>query len=228
MPFSHELLGVAEHIPDIRHEVGLLDVVALGCVLEFATALNRFRYHSKYDADDQGAIQDLEQESLSRTFFRVIMKTFGHRYVLNIGGALVHPAHVWQSILVRFAVVIVGYMNLKAKEVRKEPGLTPEALEKQLRLHFQTDYPHLLPAFNAALSDAPVPLELLWDGPTIKVIQRTDASQSFLRAAGGMEYRSNRDWPLWRDDLFLNCEPVNKFYEEHWPHEESDDEDAAA
>lgn len=170
-------------------------------------------------------MHDLEQESLSRTFFRVIMKTFGDRYVLNIGGALVHPTHVWQSILVRFAVVVVGYMKSKHQELFKEPGLTPLALESKLRAHFQMDHPHLLPAFNAALEDDPVPLELLWDGPTIEVIQRSKTSESFLRAAGGLELRSNRDWPLSRDDTFLTCEPVNKFFERDWPHDDDSDEE---
>lgn len=200
-------------------------MISLGCVLEFATPLNRFRYRKDYDPDEPSAVHDLEQESLSRTFFRVIMKTFGDRHVLNIGGALVHPTHVWQSILVRFAVVVVGYMKTKHKELFKEPGLTPLALESKLRGHFQTDHPHLLPAFNAALEDDPVPLELLWDGPTIKVIQRSKTSESFLRAAGGLELRSNRDWPLSRDDTFLTCEPVNKFFEGDWPHDEDSDEE---
>lgn len=223
---SYPFLDVAPHIPDMREEEGLLDVIVLGCVLEFATALNRFCYTQSYNPDDEDTIKDMEQEHLSRTFFRAIMKAFGSRYTLTLDRALVHPTHLWQSIMVRFAVVIVGYMKAKAKEVRKEPGFTPKALEKQLRLHFQTDHPHLLPAFNAALDDSPRPCELIWDGPTIKVIQRTAAFESFLRAAGGLEFRTHYNWPLCRDDLFLKFQPVNKFYEDDWPHEDSDSDSA--
>lgn len=137
--------------------------------------------------------------------------------------------------MVRFAFTVLRYMQHKAEAVRKEPGFSPEALETQLRLHFQTDHPHLLPAFNAAVNDkarngsVELPeLELLWKGPTIKVIRRGDAGESFLRVAGATELWSTRDWPLTRDDVFLAPEPVNDFYEGEWPHENSDDEDAAA
>lgn len=203
---------------------GLLDIIALGCVIEFATALNRFRYRGTYDPDAEQTVRVLEQESLCRSLFRVIMKTFGSKYTLNIEGRLTHPAHLWQSILVRFAVVVVGYMKTEERVVKKEPGLTSEKVEKQMRLHLETDHPHLLPAFNAGLKESPPPRELLWDGRPIQIIARPAAMSALLRASGGMEYRDSQDWPLHRDDVILNADSVDAFYEDAWPHEDSDDD----
>lgn len=225
---SSSLMQGAEpspHVPNMLTHCGVFDVINLGCIVELNAALDRARYKSDYREDDEKKLRDLEQESQSRTFFRVIMKTFASKYFLKVGPTVEHPTLIWQSHLVKFAVVVLGYMKAKFNIVRKEPGLTPEALETRLRLHFQTDHPHLLPAFNAAITDIPAPRELDWAGPPVRVLRRTNVSMPLLRASGSGERRKGFHWPLHRSDDQLNQAPVDAFYEGAWPHDDSDDDE---
>ncbi|KAF7965100.1 hypothetical protein HWV62_45719 [Athelia sp. TMB] len=215
----------APHIPDMRTHNGLFDVIVLGCVIELVAVLDRMRYVTGYREDTEEKLRDLEQESQARTFFRVIMKTFATQFFIRVGSELEHPALFWQRHLVRFAVVVVAHMKVQSKVVRKEPGLTAAAVEGRLRFYFQTDYPHLLPAFNAALENDQHSRELDWPGPQIRVMRRTDGSLPLMRMAGVKEYRSGAAWPLERASDTMIDGPVNKLYAGHWPHEDSEDDD---
>lgn len=55
------------HVPDMRTQDGFLDVVALGCVLEFATALDRARYDERHDPSSQQARAAITRENQART-----------------------------------------------------------------------------------------------------------------------------------------------------------------
>lgn len=173
-------------MPDIRTADGLLGVIAVGCVLEYAAALDRDRYLSAYDP--QTNIPQLTEEGHARTRFRVIMKTFGIRYTTSIGGITVHPYYIWNRILVRFGAALATYMQTARGKAPKVPGVEPASVTAAVRAHLRSDHPHLVPCFEQDLKDRPT--TLTWDGPQIIITPRS------IDDASVMEAREWADDPL--------------------------------
>lgn len=206
----------------MEEEEGLLDMIAVGCVLEFATALSRTRYAPEYDPNSDEACEEHSQESQARTFFRVIMKTFATKYGLFIDDKMVHPSYLWQHILVGFAAAVVAHMHAKKKVVVMAPGVSPGTVEDALRLHLQVDHPHLLAPFNAALGEDPPRKALSWDGPPINIAPKTSAYEQLLQAVGIREKLDLAKWPIRVAGVDSGIEGVDKYYQTEWPGEASD------
>ncbi|KZP24898.1 hypothetical protein FIBSPDRAFT_950925 [Athelia psychrophila] len=127
-----------------RRAGGLLDVITLGCVLEFTTALGSDRYGNDYDPSSDSVASDLEQENLARTWFRVIMKTFTSRFFTVIEGTIVHTLYIWESILVGFAAAVVRHMKSKQKVVEQVHKRGLKEVAAALSLHLELDHLHLV------------------------------------------------------------------------------------
>lgn len=171
----------------MRRQDGLLDFIGVGCVVEFATALNRERYAEGYDPTLTSSVEDLAGECQARTMFRVIMKTFATKFTTVIKGKVVHPSYVWQKILVQFAAAVVAHMEARSDEAEGSPGRTPIAVQEALRRHLQLDHPHLVAPFDAALKEDPKPASLTWDGPRIKIRRKGPVFDKVMGAMGAVE-----------------------------------------
>lgn len=214
---------------------GLKDVIALGCILEFATALSLDKYSEDYDHAAQASLQDFADERQARTFFRVIMKVFATKYTTLINGTVVHPSYVWQKIMIRFAAAFVTHMKAKEPLVEPVPGRTSLTVEQALRRHFELDYPHLVSPFQAALDEVPAITSLTWEAsppkdaslaksvarsPRIQIRRKTAIFCKMLKAAGIVEALDYEPFPLYPNGIQSGIEEVNQYYQRVWPTEE--------
>lgn len=196
---------------------GLLDIIAVGCVLEFGHALSRARYARTYDPSSDDACEEFAQDIQARTFFRVIMKVFATKFGLLIDNKIVHPSYLWQRILVGFAAAVVTHMVAKGDVAPMAPGMTPTTVQEALRLHLQVDHPHLVAPFNAALEEDPSRKSLTWDGPDIIILPKTNAFQQLLRAARIREQLDLKNWPIRHPGIASGIEAVDQYYLAEWP-----------
>lgn len=203
-------------MPDMQTEDGLLDVIGLGCVLEFHTALSRARYTRNYDPGTDKACFDYTEESLARTWFRVIMKMFATKCTLVIDHRIVHPSYLWHQVMIGFAAAVVNHMKAKQKDVILSPGVTPATVEKALRAHLALDHPHLVTSFDAALKATPAHTSLTWDGPHIQIISKSSAFLQLLHAVGIPEQEDLVTLPLRAVGVRGPQEIVNKYYKGVW------------
>lgn len=205
---------------------GLLDVIAVGCVLEFTTALSRSRYEAQYDSGTDAARALRVQENQAREWFRVVMKVFGSQHLILSRGAIVDVSTIWQSVLVRFAIAVIHHMKQKHKDIPRSPGVTPPAVEKAFRLHLRIDHPYLIPAFEEGLKMAQL-THLSWpmaEHPLDAVLPKSRSCHHLLHVLGISE--EAREIP----SLSLSLttlqgaqamrKTVNGFYRVAWPGED--------
>lgn len=183
------------HVPVITTQEGLLNVLSVGCVLEYTTPLSRARYEKGYDYDSDAARALRLQENQAREFFRVLMKVFGTKYMVFAREQLVDVSQVWQEVLVRFAVAVVNLMKEKAGVTPRADGVNTATVTQALRNHLGTDHPHLLPPFEKALA-ATVPMTLLtWpceDWP-LRIVPKSPSLHHLLRAMNLAEHPAFSD-----------------------------------
>lgn len=208
------------HIPDLSTEDGLLDTVALGCVLELATPLSQDRYATDYDPTNDENWFEFNEEARARTWFRVIMKKFAIKYATIIDGCVVHPSYIWQYCLVGFAAAFLTHINAKDEEVKPVPGRTPEKVTEALRWHFQREHPHLVGAFDAAIQGPEPRTSLTWNGPKIQIIRKSTALDQMFRATGIMEALDLPGFPLYPEGVSSANEVVNDYYRGVWPEDD--------
>lgn len=198
-------------------EDGFLDVIALGCVLEFTTALTRIRYHPRYNPDTAEAEANYAEESQARTWFRVIMKIFATKYGTLVAGNIVHPSYILHRSLVGFAAAVVTHM--KAQDGMLEPfeGGSASTVASKLRLHLKVDHPHLVAPFNAALKVQPPITSLSWDGGRIQIMPKTDEFDKLVQAVGIPEPLDLVERPLHPVGRSLTeIAALNKYFQGSW------------
>lgn len=172
------------HVPNMRERDGLLDVIAVGCVLEFTTALSRNRYEANYDPSSDDACALRAEEHQGRTWFRVLMKVFGRQYaVTRDDHTILHISSVWQALLVRFAVAVVNYMREKEEVVKLVEGMNATTVQDALRLHLSEDHPHLVQPFDIAVEDDDITL-LTWEEETLAIIRKSGSAHHLFSALG--------------------------------------------
>lgn len=206
------------HVPNIATAEGLLDIIVVGCILEFAAVLTRHQYEPGYDAESDHAITAGVQECHARSRFRVIMKTFATQYMTIISGHIVHPSYIWNKLLVQFGARLVTYMKKKTKVVPKSPGVNTKSIAKAVRTHLVTDHPHLVAPFTLELKNNPT--SLTWNGPAIEVMPRKSGIDGAMDALGLQESREMPNDPLYcghEDDAYFKGE----WSDEGWESDEA-------
>lgn len=212
------------HVPDMRTQDGVLDILAVGCILEFTTALNRGRYNKAYDPNSPEACAARTRENQARTWFRVLMKTFGEKYTITMQWKAVHPTYLWHSVMVGFAAALVNYVAAQAQEIEFHPGVSPKAIAKAVRDHFKTDHPHLLAPYDAALRATPLVTNLTWIGPDFQVVRKPKTFGPLMEALGISEHGQLAEIPLYplRGSTARRAsEELNRYYDGIWPGEET-------
>lgn len=207
---------VNPHVPDIRTHDGLLDLIALGCILEFATALSRERYNEDYDHASPESWRDFTEQSQARTWFRVILKTFATKYTTVIKGKLVHPSCIWETVLVNFASAVVSHLDVEHISMEEIPGLTPEAVEEALHRHLSSDYPHLVAPFEAAIETLPRQNCLSWNGSRIQIQKKTRVFDKMLAAMGITEALHCASSAILSEGADSGVEELNKYFSGVW------------
>lgn len=196
---------------------GLLDVIAVGCILEFSTALNRLRYRPGYfPASDS---EERSEEEHARTRFRLIMKAFAEQFFTTFDHiGLVHPSFIWKRILVRFAAAVVTYRKVRDDVVPEQPGMTTESITAAFRAHLQADHRELLPCFESDLQQAPD--TLTWDGPSISIFHRNQSVNPLQSAMGVGERVDIQEYP---GPLYLNKDDGEESSDGAWSGDDEED-----
>ena len=106
-------LPLPVHVMDVTKVDGLLDMIAVGNVIEFAVALDYRTYQgpSLHEADS------LERDA-SMTCYRTFITWFSHRYGLIIDGAWVNPTYLFRRQLISFAASLIDYFTREHSAVQ--------------------------------------------------------------------------------------------------------------
>ena len=162
------------HMVDISNRQGLLDLIAVGNIIEFTAALDHRTYENIVISDEER----LEQET-AMTRYRLFMQWYSSNFGLLIGDRLVNPIYMFKKRLVSFGATVVEYLTREHSTVQRlDPisGLTPAALKRKIRKHLESCWPELVPAFNSELScSSPF---LYYAGPRFEVVHRARANVS--------------------------------------------------
>lgn len=161
------------HIPDIRTENGLKDVMAIGNILELATVLDR----RCYVGSGLHWTERLEMGT-SREMYRQLQSIISLNYVLSVEGKPIRPSAVFQRSLLEFAAAVVVYKE-DMHAARKIPSCSPVKVKEKMLSLFRSNYPELLPKLQSLIHRRAQ--YLYWTGPTISISRRTKEYCCFRR-----------------------------------------------
>ena len=166
------LLGseIPLHIIDVTVIEGLLDIIALGNLIEFATALDLRTYESIILPQEER----LEIE-IAMTRYRAFIKWFGRKFGLLIEGTWVTPSYLFKHCLVSFAAAVCVYFaneHSTTQHQSKLKGISPFLVKRHFRRQIQLCWPDLQPIFDHLLAQ-PSPF-LYYTGPSIRIIRKTE------------------------------------------------------
>jgi hypothetical protein len=157
------------HVLDIRKIDELLDLIAVGNIIEFATALD----HRTYQDVEVSAAERMEQE-IAMTRYRTFIRWFMKRFVLMIRDRPVNAAYLFKRRLLSIATTLGHYVSREHSTVQKidhVTGLTPAGVKRMIRHHIQQNWCDLLPAYDE-MASAPS-LLLYYVGPPITIVEKT-------------------------------------------------------
>jgi hypothetical protein len=159
------------HIPDVRTENGLMDIIALGNILELATVLDRRCYMSS----GLHWTERLEMGA-SRMMYRQLQSIIALNFVLCVDGQPIRPSAIFQRSLVEFAAAVVVYKE-DMHAARKIPSCSPAKVKEKMVTLFRSNYPELLPNLLGHIDRRSQHLN--WTGPTISIMMRTEQHRWF-------------------------------------------------
>jgi hypothetical protein len=155
------------HIPVISTQEGLLDVVAVGSLLEFSTVFDHHYLGKK-------AFQEAtEERNVAIWRYRLFQSWFNREFVLDINGENVNPCYIFNICLVQFGVALHSY----AKRWKGSPHLSSASKELAdiILAHIRSELPDLLGTFERSLEDNPSECHwFVWRGPGFQVIPRAE------------------------------------------------------
>lgn len=139
------IIALGCHVPDISSEDGLLDIIAVGNILELHKYMDR-RY---YAGTKKLQASDLEEMTVARWCYRRFQKWFSATYSTMVGDEVVSPMNIFQCTLVEFAAAVVNYKSKYAGQVPLVTGCgTGKVLRNAFIEYFTSEYPELLDRFK--------------------------------------------------------------------------------
>jgi hypothetical protein len=181
------------HVIDVRTVRGLLDLIAIGNIIEFATALDHRTYENVIVDNDER----LEQEA-AMTRYRTFISWFSKRYGLLIDGVWLNPSYLFKRRLISFGSTLGKYFSLEHSYVQpldRIHGITPSGVKKMIRRHIEHFWCDLLPSFDQLTTD-PSPV-LYYVGPPIKIIEKTPESLAQASLLGCREQIDYQNAPIY-------------------------------
>jgi hypothetical protein len=156
------------HIIDVTCQEGLLDMISLGCLIEFSRALD----HRMYAVPEQSIPEDEGDEiDAAQSRYRRFILWYQDQFFIVINGQHINPAYIFQRRLLDFASTLLLYVQQQETDFHTatpdEHTLTEDSLMVQLHDHISSGWDHLTDAF-LELKKYPSP-RLYYDGPTIEI-----------------------------------------------------------
>jgi len=162
------------HVPDVYTAAGLMDVMAVGNMLELATAIDRRCYLAS-----SLTLKEREEMGTVRSLYRQLQLVIGRSYVIKVDGMPIHPLLVFRRSLVEFGAALVVYKETMGEELVRSKTCTVDKVKEKTVSYFQANYPNLLPRLQE-LIDARFEF-LYWTGPKLSISRRTDDHRFFSR-----------------------------------------------
>jgi hypothetical protein len=152
------------HVPNIRTEDGLKDIMAIGNILQLAPVMDRRCYLSS-----GGHWTERVEMAFSRSWYRQLQTIIAQHFILTVEGKPISPYAIFQRSLVEFAAAVVVYKE-DMSTVRKITGFPPSKVKDKMVAVFQTNYPELLPKLHSLIKNRVQ--YLYWTGPKISITER--------------------------------------------------------
>jgi hypothetical protein len=203
---------------------GLLDLIAVGCLVELSQALDERNYIM--EPIPQAELEEIEAAT---TRYRRFITWFSSRFYLFIEGEHVQGHYIFKRRLVDFAASVVRYVAAQQFDTHKAEMIGPHNLSVKrithhVKTHFLSGWPELIPPFVEALPSASS--RLYYTGPDIKLLRRTPQLRKQLKA---LQIQVNLDFtgaPLAGNQLRQAV--ATAFSAPHTVAEESSDEEDQA
>jgi hypothetical protein len=157
------------HVINVKDTEGLLDLIALGNIIEFAAALDHRTYENVVVHKEER-----EEQEVAMTDYRRFIRWFSKAFGTLISGTWVNPSYLFKLRLICFGASVGEYFTREHPVVQKHdgiPGITPSAVKKMIRRHIQNCWADILAGFDLVSSD-PSPF-LYHIGPPIEIIEKT-------------------------------------------------------
>jgi hypothetical protein len=163
-------LPVPLHVINVTQVDGLLDIIALGNIIEFGVVLDYRTYEEGIELDDN---EYLEREA-AMTHYRTFITWFSLRYGLRIGEAWVNPGYLFRRELISFGATLGAYFAKSHPTVQRHDklkGISPLKVDKTIQHHIKTSWPDLVPAFDKLVANPPSFLS--YKGPAFRIFRTT-------------------------------------------------------
>jgi hypothetical protein len=164
---------------DVTTTQGLLDLIAVGCLVELSVALDDRTYTKQIIPDDE-----VEEIEATTTRYRRFATWFAHRFVVVIDNEWVSAHYIFKRRLVDFGATVVLYVEQQMQDTHLSDlppyFLTNKFMLKLIQMHLTSGYPDLVPAFMIALQSPS--RRLYYSGPPFHIKRRDHVMRS-LRVA---------------------------------------------
>jgi hypothetical protein len=154
------------HIPDISTTDGLMDLMALGNILELAQVLELRAYSAKVIN-----WQEQQEMAMARWRYRRLQKFFAAFFVVFTDDQQIHTMSVFRRSLLEFAVALIQYKRNTSETAPRVSGCTATTMQDKVVGYLTSNFRELLPAFRELLGRAVY--SFLWSGPTLTIKART-------------------------------------------------------
>jgi hypothetical protein len=158
------------HVIDVTTPDGLLDIIALGTIVEFTLALDWRTYqHAVIEAEE------LEEIEASTARYHYFIRWYSRKFGLLMDNKWISPSYLFKRRLVSYAASVCAYFTDEHANTQHQSrlhGITPLLVKKTFRHHLQKSWPDLIPIFDDLLIS---PSAFLYHtGPTIRIVRKTD------------------------------------------------------
>jgi hypothetical protein len=155
------------HVPDVKTQEGLCDMIALGNFCELGTILDRLSYTKQMDA------KDIEECEVARWHYHQFQVWFCKNYTLSVGGTLVRPKLVFHRSLVEFATALVDHKYVHVDEVPLVECCSALELNKRVANFIESEHSELSDCFDRLMTTGH--RNFFWGGKTMKIrVRRPD------------------------------------------------------
>jgi hypothetical protein len=168
------------HIPDITTEEGLLDVIAVGTVIELGFALDHRNYEGGTVAEDEA-----EEMEAAMSRYRIFIRWYSGRYMLLVDRQWVNPTYIFKKRLAEFAATVRSYVGEQEKDaLRLDPHhkLSAQTVYRLILRHLTMHWPTLVDYFMM-IKEIPSPF-LYHTQPSFKILVKTDMKVEEFKAVG--------------------------------------------
>jgi hypothetical protein len=171
------------HVVDVTVLDGVLDIMALGNVIELARALDQLQYSGMETTDEE-----LDEMDAATTRYRLFVRWYSRRFAFIINDEWVSPSYIFRKGLIDYAATVLHYVREQEEDaltIDDEHVLSAAVMKKHLLKHISTHWRRLVGYWNIAEQSPSIFLSP--DIPDIKIVTITDERIAQFKALGVVE-----------------------------------------